>query len=97
MLRKRGLINEVAERSGVKRRDAKAAVEAALSVLGEAIAQGRGVNLPGLGKLKIMRTKKQANAHVYVTKVRQPLKQGTTSPENDPDTPPKDPLAEAAE
>lgn len=93
MLRKRGLISEVAARSGMKRGDAKAAVESALAVLGEAIADGRGLNLPGFGKLKVVRTKKQAKAHVFVTKLRQPF----ATPEGDGDDGPKDPLAEAAE
>ncbi|MDQ2088402.1 HU family DNA-binding protein [Marimonas arenosa] len=96
-LRKRGLIGAVTERAGIKRRDAKAAVEAALEILGEAIAEGRAMNLPGLGKVKVMRTKEQPNAKVFVTKVRQPMARDVSAPETDPDTPPKDPLAEAAE
>lgn len=97
-LRKRGLIGAVAERSGVKRRDAKAAVEAALEVLGEAIADGRALNLPGLGKVKVTRTKKHANAQVFVTKVRQATRRTQGGGDgSDPDKGPKDPLAEAAE
>ena len=92
-LRKKNLIDAIAERSGVKRRDAKASVEAALEIMGEAIADGRGLNLPGLGKLKVVRTKKLANAHVYVARIRQADNQGQA----DPDGSGKDPLAEAAE
>ncbi|MDU8926722.1 HU family DNA-binding protein [Alisedimentitalea sp. MJ-SS2] len=92
-LRKRPLIDAIAKRSGVKRRDAKAAVEAALEIMGEAIADGSGLNLPGLGKLKVVRTKKLSNAHVYVARIRQADK----SARPDPETGGKDPLAEAAE
>ncbi len=103
-LRKKDLIETVAERSGVKRRDAKAALEAALELLGEAIAEGRSINLPGFGKLKVTRTKQLTNGKVFMTRIRQPNDTGGTgggaSGENGDESGPaagKDPLAEAAE
>ncbi|WP_323783292.1 HU family DNA-binding protein [Thalassovita sp.] len=87
-LRKAELIEMVVERSGVKKRFAKPAIEAALSILGEALADGREMNLHSLGKVKINRMKHLSNARVINCKVRQVLR--TKNEENDP-------LAEAAE
>ena len=103
-LRKKELIEAVTERSGVKRRDAKAALEAALVILGEAIAEGQQINLPGLGKLKVTRTKKLANGEVFMTRIRQPIitektdddEAGESEAKSEP-IKAKDPLAEAAE
>jgi len=72
-LRKKDFVDRVTARSGVKRRDAKLAAEAALSVLGEAIENGESVNLPPFGKLRVNRTKTLANATVHVCRLRQPI------------------------
>ncbi|WP_322865697.1 HU family DNA-binding protein [Aquicoccus sp. G2-2] len=88
-LRKKELLTAVVARSGVKRRDAKATLEAALEIMGETIADGRDMNLPGFGKAKVARSKKLTRGSVYVTRIRQP--------ELNADDTPNDPLAEAAE
>lgn len=95
-LRKKALIEAVTERSGVKRRDAKAAMEASLELLGEAIAEGRRINLPGFGKLKVMRSKKRTNGEIFTIRIRQPLTTGKADGD-DGEKPGKDPLAETAE
>jgi DNA-binding protein HU-alpha len=95
-LRKKALLDEVAERSGIKRRDAKAALESALEILGEAIAAGQEINLPGFGKLKVTRTKKLANGQIYMSRIRQPIAQAKPATGAGA-TVAKDPLAEAAE
>ncbi|CUH66686.1 integration host factor subunit alpha [Thalassovita gelatinovora] len=87
-LRKAELIEMVVERSEVKKRFAKPVIEAALEILGEALADGREMNLHSLGKIKINRMKHLSNARVINCKVRQVLR--TKNEENDP-------LAEAAE
>lgn len=89
-LRKKDFIDRVVARSGLKKRDAKPLVEAALAELGEAIARGEELNLPPFGKLKVNREKDLANAHVLICKLRRPKGM---------DVPPgaKDPLANAAE
>lgn len=87
-LKKRELIDLVVERSGIKRKDAKPAVEAMLAVLGETLTAGRELNLQPLGKLRINRVEEKGNGRVIVCKLRQSL----ASPEE-----PTDPLAEAAE
>ncbi len=92
-LTKEDFVSAVAERAGVKRGEAKPVIEAALELLGEAIAAGRMLNLPGLGKIKVVRTRKLTGEKVFVTRIRQ--RDEAAAPEGD--TPGKDPLAEAAE
>ncbi len=72
-LKKADLVNEAVERSGVKKKFAKPAIEAALAVLGEALSEGRGLNLRPMGKMKILRSKDVANGRVLTARVRQPL------------------------
>ncbi|QGX98658.1 DNA-binding protein [Roseovarius faecimaris] len=70
-MKKQELIEKVVQLSGVKKKDAKPVVEAMLEVLGETLAQGRGLNLAPLGKLKLNRTKETPNARIIVAKLRQ--------------------------
>lgn len=70
-LRKKELIDRVVERSGLKKRDAKPAVEAALAILGETLAGGQGWNLPPLGKLRLNRSEDKGNGRVIVCRIRQ--------------------------
>lgn len=93
-LRKKALLDAVVMRSGIKRKYAKPAIEAVLAVLGETLAEGREVNLPDLGKIKVTRTKKMSNGQVLFSRIRQPVK---AAPDNGPEGDDKDPLAEAAE
>ncbi|SNY54072.1 DNA-binding protein [Pseudooceanicola antarcticus] len=70
-LRKKELIDRVAERSGIKRKDAKPVVEAMLTVLGETIGEGRELSLQPFGKLRVTRTKEMPNGKVMVARIRQ--------------------------
>ena len=80
------MIDLVVARSGMKKKDAKPVVEAALAVLGEALSEGRELNLRPMGKLKISRREEKANGTVIICRVRQPLGQSTapdgTAPRN---------------
>ncbi len=87
-MKKKELIELAVERSGVKKRDAKPAIEAALAILGEALAEGREVNMRPLGKIKVNRMKKGVNGQVINARIRQPEEGGK---------PDLDPLAQAAE
>jgi DNA-binding protein HU-alpha len=87
-LKKVELIEMIVERTGVKKRDAKPTIEAALQILGEALAEGRELNLQPLGKIRVNRMKKLSSARVMTCKVRQTIKEETIDPEQ---------LAEAAE
>ncbi|MCX7559996.1 HU family DNA-binding protein [Sulfitobacter sp. F26204] len=71
MMRKKELIDAVVQRSGMKKKDVKPAVEMMLSVMGEAIGDNRELNLPPFGRLKIRREKKLANGRIVVAKIRQ--------------------------
>lgn len=73
VLRKRDLIEAVVMRAGVKKRDAKPAVEAALAILGETLAQGQGLNLPELGKIKIQNSKTVDDVHVMNLRLRRKI------------------------
>ncbi|MEQ8899321.1 MAG: HU family DNA-binding protein [Roseovarius sp.] len=81
-LKKRELIDEVVKRSGVRKKFAKPVVEAMIDVLGEAITEGREVNLQPFGKIKQQRTKDTANARITVARIRQSKSAG---PALDPD------------
>ena len=87
-LKKPELIDKVVRRAGVKKRDAKPAIEAALEILGEALAEGRELNIKPFGKMKVQRVRDTGNGVVLVTKVRQPKEAKGPAP---------DPLAQAAE
>lgn len=87
-LKKVELIDMVVEQTGVKKRDAKPAIEAALKILGESLAEGREINMQPFGKVRVNRMKQLSSARVMTCKVRQTIK--TEEDE-------KDPLAEAAE
>ena len=87
-LKKRELLEQAVERSGVKKRDAKPAIEAALAILGEALSEGRELNLKPFGKLKVTRMKKGEHGQIINARVRQPQEDENSAP---------DPLAHAAE
>ncbi|MGL4238836.1 HU family DNA-binding protein [Tabrizicola sp.] len=57
VMKLRDLIDSVAEATGVKKPEAKKAVEATLSALGEALATGRALAIPPLGKLRVVKNK----------------------------------------
>ncbi|MFB9149605.1 HU family DNA-binding protein [Roseovarius ramblicola] len=70
-LKRQELLAQVVARSEVKKKYAKPALEAALAVIGEALAEGRELNLAPMGKVKINRTKQMANGRVIVARIRQ--------------------------
>lgn len=84
-LRKQEMIDLVVARSGMKKKDAKPVVEAALAVLGEALSEGRELNLRPMGKLKISRREEKANGTVIICRVRQPISQGMVTDGTAPD------------
>lgn len=70
-LKKQELLQLVADRADLNKNKVKPVVEAMLEVLGEALAEGRELNLKPLGKVKINRQKEVGNARVTVAKIRQ--------------------------
>lgn len=71
---KRELITQATARSGMKRRDVKPVVEAVLAALGDAISEGRDMNLQPFGKLRISRQKELDKAHLTTMRLRRPKK-----------------------
>ncbi len=90
-LRKKELLDMVVERTGVKKKFAKPVAEAIMDILGDALAEGRELNLHPMGKIKQQRSKEVANARVIVAKIRQ-SRPGNSASDNTMDT-----LADAAE
>jgi DNA-binding protein HU-alpha len=70
-LKRQELLEQVVARSDVKKKFAKPVLEAALALIGEALAEGRDLNLAPMGKVKINRTRKLANGRVMVARIRQ--------------------------
>ncbi|WP_306150916.1 HU family DNA-binding protein [Roseovarius sp. MMSF_3281] len=96
MLRKKELMDAVIERSGVRKKFAKPVIEAMMEVMGEAIGEGRDLNLPPFAKIKQQRTKDSSNVRVTVAKIRQSKAKKSEAGEGDAENP-KDGVAEAAE
>jgi DNA-binding protein HU-alpha len=99
-LKKQELLDKIVTRSEVKKKFAKPVVEAMLEVLGEALAEGRELNLQPLGKVKLNRTKETPNARIIIAKIRQ-SKQGGASVvkplDGDEEDPMKDQVAQGAD
>ncbi|WP_163849615.1 HU family DNA-binding protein [Pseudooceanicola aestuarii] len=73
LLRKKELLEGVVTRSGIRKRDAKPVVEALLAELGDALAAGRPMQLPGFGKLRVNRIKDSPASRVVVARIRQDM------------------------
>lgn len=82
VMRKRDLIDRVVAQSGVKKKDAKPAIEAALAILGEALSNEEQLNLPPLGKVMVNRKKDIDNGEILVIKLRRSKQaiEGTNAP-----------------
>ncbi|EPX79140.1 hypothetical protein thalar_01963 [Litoreibacter arenae DSM 19593] len=74
--------------SGMKKGDARRALEATMEALAGALREGNNLSLAPLGKIKIARTKDTPNGKLVVLRAK--LKDPKPAE-------PKDPLAEAAE
>lgn len=73
VLKKPELFDAVVTRTNLKKRDVKPAVETAMAVIAEALREGTDVNLPPLGKLRIVKSKTLENgATVLTLKLRTP-------------------------
>ena len=80
-LKKKEFFERVVDRSGVRKGEAKTAIEAALAVLGEALANGEELNLPPLGKIKVARQKSTPRGMAYNLRlVRNDAEIGSVAP-----------------
>ncbi len=69
-LHKRELFARVAEATEMKKPQVKQIVEATLAILGQALANGEALNLPPLGKVRIVRSRDAGAAEVMTLKLR---------------------------
>ncbi|MFN3845051.1 MAG: HU family DNA-binding protein [Paracoccaceae bacterium] len=88
-LKLRELVGRVAETTGGKKKGVKEIVEATLSALGDALAKGEELNLPGVGKVRVAKSIDREGRAMMTLKVR-----GTGTPKKKE---PKEALADAEE
>ncbi|MGL4311542.1 MAG: HU family DNA-binding protein [Paracoccaceae bacterium] len=69
-LRARELVAQVSAATGSKKPQVREIVEATLAAMGNALAEGRALNLPPFGKAHVTRTKDRGGAEVMVLKLR---------------------------
>lgn len=70
-LKMKDLLAAVAGDSALKRAEVKTVIEDTLRHIGAAMADGRQVNLPGLGKVKVKRSKVNGANRIIEARVRQ--------------------------
>ncbi len=69
-LKKRELVDLVAKHGDLKKKQVKPVVDALLAVLGDVLAEGREMNLPPLGKMKVNRQKTISGGQIILIKLR---------------------------
>ena len=70
VLKIKDLVARVAEATGGKKKGVKEMVEATLAVLGDSLAKGEDLNLPGLGRTRVARSTEKDGAALMTLKVR---------------------------
>ena len=88
MIKKPEFIDRAVDRTDVKRRDAKPAIKAALAVLAEALVKGEELNLPPMGKLRVVKMKDVGDGAKVLTLKLRTMKDGAglgTSPSDNDD------------
>ena len=70
----------VVARADVSKQYAKPVVEALLEILGDALSEGRELNLQPMGRIKQKRVKETGKARVIVANIRQPHASATARP-----------------
>ncbi len=66
----KALVAAVSARSAVKKKEARAVIEATLEEIGRALSAGQGFALPPLGRGKVNRQKDGGKGEVLVVKIR---------------------------
>lgn len=70
VLRKKDLLDRVADASGARKKDARAIIDATLQILGEALSRGETLVLPPLGKARVNRSTDKSGGETLVIKLR---------------------------
>ena len=67
----RMLVDQVVKATGTKKKGVKDVVEATLSRIGEALARGDELNLPGFGKVRVVKSDAKDGTAIMTLKLRQ--------------------------
>ncbi len=70
MFKMKDIVDKASVKSGVNKKDTRAAVEAAVEAMFEALAAGAEMNLPPMGRMKVVKEKATPNGKVLTVKVR---------------------------
>jgi hypothetical protein len=76
MIKKPVFIDRAVDRTDVKKRDAKPAIEAALAVFAEALINGEELNLPPMGKIRVVKSKDVGDGAKVLTLKLRTMKDG---------------------
>ena len=86
-LAKRDLFARVAAATGSRKKDVKLIAEATLAIIGQALSDGEELNLPPLGKVRIVKSRDAGAAEVVTLKLRRKHGMGGMPvPDTDNDT-----------
>ena len=69
-LTKKEMVDRMVAQSGMKKGDARRALEATMAAMADALREGNDLSLAPLGKLKIARTKDTPNGKMVVLRVK---------------------------
>ena len=73
MMKKPDLLDAVVAKTNLKKRDVKPALEAAFAIMADALRDGQALNLPPLGKMRVIKSKEmEGGASVVTVKLRTP-------------------------
>ena len=78
IVKKPELVDRIVTQSGLKKQDVKPVVEAMLTVLSKTLLDGEELQIPPLGKVKILQTKDVENAKILKVKIRHSIKETDT-------------------
>lgn len=78
IVKKPELVDRIVAQSGLKKKDVKPVVEATLAVLSKTLLDGEELQIPPLGRVKILQTKDVDNAKVLKVKIRHSIKETDT-------------------
>lgn len=70
VLKLKELVESAAKAADVKKKTARAVIEATLAIIGQALGEGSDLNLPALGKGHVNRHRNQARAEVLMIKLK---------------------------
>ena len=76
MVKKPEFLDRAVARTEVKKREAKPAIEAALAVLADALVAGEELNLPPMGKLRVVKSKDVGDGAKVLTLKLRTMKDG---------------------